>query len=430
MGTLIGNGPKVDTMDHVLRGGSIVYIGGSSDEIVINPGSVNNKIMIVPSIRSSPSKGHGFREDIRYNIVPTVIGNDKYFGTASNIYMFNIEDKINLPHWEESDSYIEPWKAATERNNVISYSKPTEFKGMIVAADYIVADPLLNKIITPILAYQGPFNEVGPNLSRAFNVRLMRKMYRESIEHERSVESSIAHGYDKPIEEIGYGVGFLPKNAAAGVTWNGIFLANRNLSNIVKAWAEKYDVPEHVVLAYLNVHETKHLSGLLGDIPGERELEYIIGNEFEELAKNEASGMAQIRTGYKQIARIARHREANVIENYGYKNLFRLPFAFDAMEKAVDKYTDEALAMGIEDVEEYVEAKLSDEYERSSNAKHETSEEESSEDSVETLESKIENDGESEVRNNIIKFPDRDEEYASEEDYEPETEMDEMDEAA
>jgi len=414
---------------------SVHYSGGHYNLPVRESGGYNaHNILygIHPSVISS-------REDpYTVKIIPTKIGDSYHIRTASNRYMFTKEDlEHGVPTgWEDNANATARWKAVTENPNGISYSQHREFEGMIVAAQDVMIDPQLNKYKTPILAYSGPFNEFGPNLSRAFNVKFMRELYRASIEHERSVESSIAHGYDKPIKEVGHGVGFLPEGAAAGITWNGIFLANSNLSDIVREWAEAYDVPERVILAYLNVHETKHLSGLPGDVPGERELEFIIWREFEGFANNEHSGMthntanyrtSNRRTGYRQVAKIARDREENVIKNYGYRNLFRLPPGL-SVEKAAEKYTEEALAMGIKDVEEYVEAKLSEDYERPSNAKQEISEGKSSK----TLESRVESDSEIEEvpDDNVIKFPDRYSKGNSDEEPEPETEVEAEMEAA
>ncbi len=413
------------------------YSGGHFDLPVRGQGGYNaHNILygIHPSIISSREAPYTVK------IIPTKIDDSYFVRTASNRYMFREEDlALGAPTvWEDNAKDFSAWKGVTENPNGISYSQPREFEGMIVAAHYVVTDAQSNKIANPILAYAGPLNEFGPNLSRAFNVKFMRELYRSSIEHERSVESSLAHGYDKPIKEIGYGVGFLPENAAAGITWNGIFLANSNLSNIVRAWAQNYDVPEHVILAYLNVHETKHLSGLLGDVAGETELEFMINEEFERFADNEHSGMthntanrtSNRRTGYRQVARIAKHRGDNVIKNYGYKNIIRLPPSF-AMEKAAERYEKEALAMGIENVEEYVQSKLNEEYQQLSKANDEASEEKSSE----TLESRVESDGELEEvpDDNIIEFPDRDKRYSNEESSEAEAEQEaeaEMDEAA
>lgn len=378
---------------------------------------------IHPSIISSKENPYTVK------IIPTKIGDSYHIRTASNRYMFTKEDlEHGVPTgWEDNANATARWKAVTENTNRISYSQHREFEGMIVAAQDVMIDPQLNKYKTPILAYSGPFNEFGPNLSRVFNIKLMRESYEASIENEWSVKSSMAHGYSKPIEVIGDGVGFLPEGAAMGVAGNGVFLVSSNLSSKVRAWAQDYDVPEHVVLAYLFGHEFKHLSGLPGDVAGETELEFIIGEEFEKFADNEHGGMTHNtanrtsrRTGYRQIARIARQREEDVIQNYGYSKLFRLPPGYSA-EKAVERYTEEAIAIGVEDVEEYVQAKLNKEYQQVSKANDETSKETSGE----TLESRVESDSEvEEVPDNIIKFPERNLEY-NEESSEAEAELEE-----
>ena len=414
--------PTSDSGEHIP---SIHYSGPLYNLPERNLGGDNShniKFGIPLSVSSSPPPGHGGIDRIAHNYTPIVIEGSEYFRTSNNVFRFPVNDKANLPHWEESDSLIGPWKAVAEENIGVGYSRPAKFEGIIVAAQDVMVDPQLNRYVTPILAYSGHLNELGANLSRVFNIRFMRSLYEASIEHEILTGASKSYGYKQPIKEVGYGVGFLPERAAAAVTGKGIFLANKNLSRIVREWAQAYDVPEHIVLAYLNIHEGTHLLG----VEGEGELELIIEKGFEKAAGNERNPSRK--TGYSQIAGIANQRGKDVFRNYGGKSLIKSSLS-PAMEKSAEMYAREALEMGVEDVKGYVEARLMEEYQAVSNASNENSKDSEGKASG-TLESRIKDKGEIEVpEENIIELPDTNKGSNGEKGSEPEPEA-EMDKAA
>jgi len=370
--------PTTETLGYLSRSNAAFYLGPLFAHALrdLNKYNLDNRVLIPHSVESSHPTPHFHRDAITYSYTPRIVGTEtgyyKFFRTSNNVFKFHINDsKANLPHWEEARRYIEPWLAATERNNAIEYVKRPEFTGIVVASRERVADRGLNKYVTDILAYKGPLNDLGKSLSREWKLREIRKNYKASFEYQRFIEFVRSLGFEGSTEEKGYGIGFLPKDAAAGVAGDNILLVNKNFSSMVRSWAKTYNVSEEIVMAYLLAfHEPGHLAGIPGGIEGEERLEEIIKMFAEKLANEEQSGMphntANRRASgrgisYRQIGRIASQREADVLENYGKKGI---RFSGKSIENAKYALRAEAYANGLKDegkIEEYIATGLEEE---------------------------------------------------------------------
>ncbi len=323
------NNVTTDSLSYLRSSGNIYNESGILNDLPIrelSPGTVNNAYEVPHSIESSNPAITG--NATTYTFTPTLMGDFKYFRTSNNVYKYNITDTANIPGLEEGDAVHYSWRAATEQDNgvttttpkpisVVGFSgistdihdkdKETLVPSIAVSSTERLVDPKLSAYKVDMI-YIGHLNELGAYLSRAFNVRLMRQSHRDSPEFESLSQYLESVGYNNPIEDSAYAVGFLPKDAIAGVTPDGMFTVNREFSKFIRRGAISFDVSEEAFLRHLNLHEDFHLGGIPGDNYSHQELEAMLGDWASEHAQNEHAGMPHNTANYRTASKRALYR--------------------------------------------------------------------------------------------------------------------------
>ena len=183
-----------DISKYVAMGG-FVYHGGFHDLPRRSMDGFDGMTTLIPhSIVTSRRPAHGgidSMDRITHTYIPTVIGNQRFYRTSNTIVAFDNGDGANLPHWEECDERTYAWRAVTEVNNAVSYTKLHKFKSLTVAKLARLEDALLNKLVTDIAEYNGDWNELGKYLSMAETLRQDLRNYeigREAVVSREDIE--------------------------------------------------------------------------------------------------------------------------------------------------------------------------------------------------------------------------------------------------
>lgn len=318
--------PTTDSLYQVIRGGSLYHRDGMDNLPLRNLGKYNvkNNYIIDLSTTSTIAASHGYLDRIQHSYTPTIIGDFKYYRTANNVVRFHRSDKADLPLYDESSiDYIDSWKAVTEQNNGVSFSKPKEFKEFTIAMNDKLTDGILNKYVTEIYNLDIPFNDMGKALSMTHNLKNQINNYLRSPEGIRLAEQKSLDG-----EKVSYLKIEAPSTAVYSITRlpNGkVRIATNNnsynyLSKLARSYGLKTEdlVNEHLGEEFMHLYrksfDKRFLSNddvIREELATKEELLNFYINEFEGAAGNE-----NLRSKYRKIIKILNRDIETTPERY------------------------------------------------------------------------------------------------------------------
>jgi hypothetical protein len=217
------------------------------------------------------------------------------------------------------------WKRTGEVNQSVTTTSGVKDIGIIVDFKQHLVDGKLNKWVSNI-HYHGPVNKLGQYLSKSESLRQAYINLKQTPEHKRFVKFLKSKGCKEPAELEKIAVGFIGKALAAASTDGKILYANKEFQKLLIDYAERYDIDPEVLREYaLGFHEQTHRFGIKGDVRGEGDLEALIVEFFEGLAKGEFDGavmghgrsLRSKNQKYIDIIRVAATRYGEASKNYG-----------------------------------------------------------------------------------------------------------------